>query len=227
MELTVALRARPRINTKPTPAVLTPLPALTLTDQADHLHVTLAGQIPLQLASAQIGKTLSGKVFAVGRHQVRVEGARLVHHAGKPQLHVAFSVQGAPDLRGTLKLEGNPVFDLRSNTLSLINTKHTLETRNTYLKAHAWLLQDSLRDAITRRARWDMSAHMKRPREGLQALLRRAVAPGVTLSGALTSLRLMEVRTDSAALHVQVALLGDARIELERELRDVSLPSLR
>lgn len=215
--LGVALRARPQLQA-PTPAAAKtktpatpPLPALTITTPADGFEVLVSGQITFAQASALMTAQLAGKPLNLGGHSVTI---RQVTISGTPlKTHIDARFDG--DATGTLRLTGRPVFDLRDNTLALVDLDYDLSTPNLVLQSQEWLMHDTLRDHIAKRARWDLSATLTRAQTGLRSLLQRTSPSALPIQGDLTSVRLVGITMHQQTFHIAIALKGEASMQVQ------------
>jgi hypothetical protein len=207
----IALTAHPRVvvGTRPS-SDARPLPSLTLANKTNGIHVPLDIEIPFdelgRRATALLSGEVAGKGMRVGQITAWGVGDTVVVKVG---------VEGK--VSGSLYLVGKIGYDVTTRSLLIGDLRYTLESSSKMSSIKASLGASRIRSALadaTRHGRLAVGDQVERLKAQLGDLLNRPIAPGVTLTGGVTDVRLDRLFATPTAFVLRVVLDGEARIDV-------------
>lgn len=207
---TLVLRARTRIvvgyGAAPQPK---PLPPLTVvTNPTAGLRVPFDVELPYDEATRLVNEELVGQKFK----DVVVKSVKIA-----PSSNGRLRVEALVDTKrydGIVYLEGTPVFDATTNTLTLPDLDYTIERRNPFVRLAERRVHDSLRARLRENARFALGARIAAVREDVTRALTRPLAPNVTLRGRVDAIQPVSVTPLESVISVRVIATGGAEVEL-------------
>ncbi len=214
VRITLGLRARPTVVVGAPPAASdVPLPTLDSGAVSPRFDVRVAGRAGYEEATRLLQRELGGtRVREVGR--TLVLDSLKVFGIGGGKLAVEVRVGGAASAR--LYLTGTPRLDPATGQITIPDLDFDIRTRDLALKAESWLLGDRLRDLLRDQARWPTPADIARMRAQLQGGLNRKLSPGLSVQGAVDSLRVDAVQATRAAIMLRASAIGTASLRVTR-----------
>ncbi|BDG10862.1 DUF4403 family protein [Anaeromyxobacter paludicola] len=211
VDFTVGLTARPVVHLGAPPAEPPPaLPRLEVSQgAAPGFHVALDGRIPYAEANRQLAGQLSGKSFDAGGHTVTVRDLSV---SGAGGLAVVKAHVASGPIEGDLYLVGRPVYDPATATISLADLDYSLETRDALSAGLEWLLRGTLLEKLREKGRFAVGPRLEALRSQVETGLNRTLAPGISLSAQVRSLRPVAVQAAEDALVARVEAEGQAKL---------------
>lgn len=140
--------ARPVLPVPPMPA---PEPGPL---EADGLHLSMRGALPLREAGVLLSRRLASETLQVEGESVQVRRARLFGHGDKAVLALSMSL---PPL-AEVYLMGRPVLDLQRNEIRLEDLEFSPESRDYLRRTAQGLLSREFLESIRRRAAFPFDA---------------------------------------------------------------------
>jgi hypothetical protein len=205
----IVLTAHPRvvIGTKPeTPTI--PLPSLTLATRVTGVHVPIEIELPFddlsKRATALLAGEVAGKGMSVGKITVWGVGDTAV---------VKVAVEGK--VSGDLFLLGRVGYDVPSRSVLISDLKYTLASSSKMSSIKATLGAIRIRHALdeaTGHGRLAVGEQLDLVKTQLSSQLNRDLAPGVTLRGDVTDVRIGTLFTTPTAFVLRVTFDGDAKL---------------
>jgi hypothetical protein len=208
----IVLTARPRvvIGSKPAPDVR-PLPPLTLTRPASGMRIPVQIEVPFADLGKRMTTLLAGEAAGQGLRvkEVTVRGA-------SDSALIKVDVEGK--LNGAFFLTGRFFYDEAARTINVHDLHYTVESSSamTRLKVSlgAPLIKRAL-DQATGHGRLDIGAQLDTVQAMMTAELNTTLAPGMTISGAIKSMRVTDFYTLPNAWVLRVVLEGEAKLRVE------------
>jgi hypothetical protein len=207
----ISLTARPRVVIGGKPATETkPLPSLTLASRTNGIHVPIEIELPFDELSKRATALLAGEVAGKGMtvDDITVWG---VADTAVVKVNVRGRVSGA------FFLTGHVGYDAAARTLLIGDLKYTLASASKMSSIKATLGAPIIRHAIdsaSGHGRLDIGTQIDQFKQQLGAQLNRELAPGVTLSGAVTDVRIDRLYTKPNAFVLRVVFDGAARVDV-------------
>ena len=215
----VRLHARPLLIYGPRPALITTsLPPLVPANRVvgDSAHLLLEGLLGYDAASALLAKQLVGRKFSRFGRRVQVTRARF-YPLGDGRLVLALGIDGA--VAGDAYLVGTPQIDTASRTLAVPDLEFDVATANALVRGLAWLKKGDMLSELRSRARLPIEPLLEETRTRVEQALNRDLADGVSLSGTVTTGRLLDVVADPRFLVVRAEAIGKLGLGIDREIR--------
>jgi len=207
----ILMTARPRVVVGAKPALATKaLPSLTLAGASGGIHVPLDIELPFdalsQRATALLAGEIAGKGIAV--RDVTVWGVN-------DTAVVKVRIEGR--MSGSLYLVGSVSYDAASRSVLIPNLRYTLESSSKMSSIKATLGAPRIHRALdqaTGHGRLAVGEQLDRFKTQLGTELNRELAPGVTLAGAVTDVRIEHLYTTPTAFVLRVVFDGAASIDV-------------
>jgi len=215
----VRLFARPVLITGPRPPdITTALPPLKIAARAvgDSSHLLLEGRLGYDAASAVVSSQLVGRSFSRFGRKVTVRGARF-GPLNDGRVVLALTVDGA--VTGTAYFVGTPKVDTTSRVLSVPDLDFDVQTADALVKGLAWLKKGDVVTELRRRAQIPLQPVLEETRQRVEEALNRELAQGVTLTGVVSSGRVIDVVADHQFLVVRAEAIGSLGLGIDRELK--------
>ncbi|HEY2027064.1 MAG TPA: DUF4403 family protein [Gemmatimonadaceae bacterium] len=216
LEVPISLDARPRIVTGRTqPAVpVPPLPPLAHGDVTDGFHITMDGLIDYGTASRALEAALVGHRFDGPTGKVFV---RRIAAAPTTKGRLAITIAFSGYARGTIRLVGTPVYDVRTRMLALPDLDYDLEADSRLINSLAWLRSDALRSTFRKQARFPVAPALARGRSLLLEGLNRKLGDAATLSATVDSVAVRGLSVTRDGLLVRAEAKGHARMAVRQQ----------
>ena len=214
VEISAQLEATPHIVLGDRPDRW-PEPLPPLQDGVDEggLDVLVEAMAEYPATSRRLNEALVGA-------EVRAAGGRMVIRSlglsgiGGGRLAMEVDVRG--DLDGRLYLVGTPVYDPVAGQVSVPDLEFSVETSNLLLASASWTLSAQLDRLLRERARWPVDLAVTWAGDRLDEGLNRTLTPGVRLSGAVDTVRVVRVVAMRRGLIVHATASASATLHVER-----------
>lgn len=213
----LTLRARTRVVVGEQPPVTPkPLPPLRL-DQAANDGIRIPFDVELPYAEAN---RLMAENFAKQTYEgVAVDSIRLGPAAGgrvSLELSVRYHASFLKRYSGLVFLEGTPLFDPATRTVSLQNLDYSLDPRrkNPFIRIADRVAHEKLRATLAKAAHWSMAPQVDSIRAEIARAVTRPLAPGVMMRGNLGTIEPAAVSLDANGIVVHALATGNAEVEI-------------
>jgi len=207
----ILLTAHPRVVVGARPEVTTKaLPSLTLTQPAAGVHVPVQIELPFADLSERATAMLAAQPAEQGLkvNDVKIWGA------GDTAV-VKVGVSGK--VSGSLYMLGRVAYDSTERAVLISDLKYTLASNSAMSRLKATLGSGRIKRGIeeaTGHGRMRIGEQLDSLGVRLTQELNRTLAPGVTLTGAIRSVRIDRLYTTQTAFVLRVVLDGDATIDV-------------
>lgn len=213
--LTLRARTRVVVGERP-PATPKPLPSLRV-DQAANGGIRIPFDVELPYAEAN---RLMGENFAKQTYEgVALDSVRLGPAADgrvSIELSVRYHASFLKRYTGLVYLEGTPLFDAATRTVSLQNLNYTLDPRrkNPFIRIADRVAHEKLRATLAKTTHWSMAPQIDSIRDEIARGVTRPLAPGVMMRGTLGTIEPAAVTLDANGIVVHALATGNAEVEV-------------
>ena len=154
----ITIRARPSLTDSVVPEdTIRPLPPIRLEPPGDGtFHLEAQASIPLAVIDSLMTASLSSRTFDAGGRTVRIAKAWLYGGGDNAVLGVSL----LQPFEGDIFLRGKPLFDSAANTILLSEVDFDMQTRSFLMKSADFLLHGTIKDAIAKAAKVDISSYL-------------------------------------------------------------------
>jgi hypothetical protein len=208
------------VGQPPAPAAR-PLPPLqsATTTAATGLRIPLTVEVSYEEASRLVSAEVAGHTYKISGHDLHVESARLVPENGRLSIEAAIDYRGGGmrDYRGTVHLEGRPVYDPATSSIAIAGLDYSLDSkrRNPFVRLADHLAHEGVRESLARNARFRVRAQLDSARHEVSAALNRSLAPGLVLHGSLDRLEPTSIVALPDRLSIAVLAIGNASLDVK------------
>jgi Domain of unknown function (DUF4403) len=213
----LTLRARTRVVVGERPPVAPkPLPALRVSPQANSgIRIPFDVELSYDEASRLITENFGKRKY----EGVAVDSIRLGPAAeGRVsiELNVDYRASAFRHYNGPVYLEGTPLFDAATRTVSLHNLEYTLQSRrkNLFVRIADRFAHDTLRAQLARTARWSVAPQIDSIRDEITRAVTRPLAPGVMMRGRVDAIEPGSVALATSGIVVHALATGSAEVDL-------------
>jgi Domain of unknown function (DUF4403) len=218
---TLVLRATTRIvvGAKPAPSAK-PLPPLhTTPGVGDGFRVAAQVELPYTEAGRLLTEQFARTYKVNGRDLVLRKLALQPGPNGRIEVDADIDYRGGRlrSYSGLIHLEGQPVYDAATATLSITSLDYSLDPkrRNPFLKTADRLAHDTVRSSLAANAKWNVAQQVGAVRGEIEKGLNRTIAPMATLHGQVTSVQPTGIVLGPNAIVINVVAVGTARIDVK------------
>jgi hypothetical protein len=203
--------AHPRVTAGAAPAApLAPLPALALAGATSGIRLPVQVEVSFADLGARVSALLAGETAGKGTRVREVA----IWGVGDTAV-VRLGIEGR--VSGNLYMLGRVAYDDAQRTVQIRDLRYTLASSGMMSSIKATLGAGRIRSAVeeaTGHGQLQVGAQLDSLRTRLTAALNRDLAPGVTLSGQVTDVRIGALYTTSTAFVLRVELDADARVDV-------------
>src|SRR5262249_19426144 len=213
----MVLRANMRIVFGERPAIAPkPLPPLrTVRDAASGIRIPFDVQLPYAEATRLMTENFGRRKY----QDLTVDTIRLMPGTdGKLGVEVGVDYRASSFRKysGLVTLEGTPVFDAATRTISLKDLDYALDPkhRSLFVRVADKLAHDTLRRNLAEGARWSIAPQIATIRGEIEKAIVRPLAPGVFLRGKVDDITPVAIGLQSDAIAIEVLATGSAEVEI-------------
>jgi len=213
----IVLRARTRVVVGERPTVAArPLPPLrTVAGAQSGIRVPFNVELSYDEASRLLTENYGKRKY----QNLAVDTIRLLPASnGKlgVEVNVDYRLSAFRKYRGLVMLEGTPVFDAATRTVSLEGLDYALDPkrRSVFVRVADKLAHDTLRRNLAEGARWSIAPQIAAIRAQIEKALARPLAPGVLLRGKVDDITPLAIGLRENALAIDVLATGSAEVEI-------------
>ncbi|UKJ08488.1 DUF4403 family protein [Solitalea lacus] len=180
----------------------------------DEFNINLVSFVTYQNAAKLLQQSMGGKIFEFqdGKKKVKIEQIDLWGNQGK--LITAVTLSGS--LNATVYLTGVPVYDPKSQELSLQQVDFELDTKNKLIKAANWLAHGTFTKMIESQSKFSIADQMKESMQTAQSYLNNyQITKGVFVKGKISNLSPDKTYLTENAIVATVLAKGNMAIKIE------------
>jgi hypothetical protein len=220
LRLLLGIRAKlaTSVAHEPAPGALQPLPPLQAATEADEgftIHLPVVADY--RGLTDKLREELVGREIKLDRGAITPTDFTL-YTSGR-NLVVGIEFRGdAPgfwmDTRGTVYFTGEPRFDPQTRILEIENFQFTRRLTNPLLHTATWVMQDSLREKMQARLRWDLSERLQQGATELTERLNKPLGDDFQLSGNVEHLNLTRIECRMEGIQIGLEVRGQLKVSL-------------
>jgi hypothetical protein len=213
----LTLRARTRVVVGERPPVTPrPLPALRVSQAAnDGIRIPFDVELPYAEANRLMSENFAKQTY----EGVAVDSIRLGPAADgrvSIELNVNYRASFLKRYSGLVYLEGTPLFDAATRTVSLQSLTYSLDPRrkNPFIHIADRIAHEKLRETLARSAHWSVAPQIDSIREEIARAVTRPLAPGVMMRGRVDAIEPGSLVLDPNGILVHALATGSAEVEV-------------
>lgn len=213
----LTLRARTRVVVGERPPVTPkPLPVLRVS-QAANEGIRIPFDVELSYEEAN---RLMTENFAKQTYEgVAVDSIRLGPAADgrvSIELNINYRASFLKRYSGLVFLEGTPLFDAATRTVSLQKLDYSLDPRrrNPFLRIADRMAHDKLRATLSNSAHWSVAPRIDSLRDEITRAVTRPLAPGVMMRGHVDAIELGSLVLDANGIIIHALATGSAEVDV-------------
>ena len=214
----LTLRARTRVVVGERPAITPkPLPALR-TSQATNAGIRIPFDVELPYAEAN---RLMTENFAKQKYEgVFVDSIRLGPAAAGDRVSIELNVNYRASFfkhySGLVFLEGTPLYDPATRTVTLQNLEYSIDPRrkNPFVRIADRIAHDRLRSSLAKSAHWSVAPQIDSIRAEIGRAMTRPLATGVMMQGRVDAIEPGTVVLDANGIVLHALATGSAEVEI-------------
>lgn len=205
------LNVQPKINFEYAAAKPSKLPNLSELKEKDGFELVIDIEANYDSLSLQLQKELVGKTIEVNSKKVTFESIQ-IHSTKNQRITIAIKITGSK--KGTLYLEGTPVFHSVTQELSLPDVSFDIKTRNALLKSAKWLLNGKIEAKIRDAAHYDLRQQLLEMEKMIEKQLTTEIAPGVNLKVNMSKIEVVDIYPFTHQLFIRLNLSGKMSVKM-------------
>jgi hypothetical protein len=213
----LTLRARTRVVVGEPPLVVPkPLPALRVSQAAnDGIRIPFDVELPYAEANRLMAANFAKQTY----EGVAVDSIRLGPAADgrvSVELNVRYRASLMKRYSGLVYLEGTPLFDAATRTVSLQNLTYSLDPRrkNPFIRIADRIAHERLRATLANSAHWSMAPQVDSLRGEIARAVTRQLAPGVMMRGRVDAIEPGSLVVDANGITIHALAMGSAEVEV-------------
>lgn len=212
----LTLRARTRVVLGERPPVTPqPLPALRVSAPSDGgIRIPFDVVLPYDEASRLMTESFGKRKY----EGVAVDAIRIGPAAeGRVsiELKVDYRASAFKHYNGSVRLEGTPLFDAATRTVSLENLDYTLASRrNLFVRIGDRFAHSNLRSQLAKTAHWSVAPQIDSIRNEIARAVTRPLGPGVVMSGHVDAVEPISVTAGANGIVVRALATGSAGVDV-------------
>ncbi len=211
----IVVESRPYVKLGQRPELfgMPPLPPLEIIPESGKdFFLLIDTEITYKEAERLAQEQMLGETFESGKRSVTVEDIEIYGSGNKLVINTLLS----GSYEGHVYLEGEPVFNVRKNTVEIKNLNYTLKTANFLYKSAGWLLRSTIKNKFEKNMEFLLDYNLDEMKKQVQEQLKGyEVADGINLEGNLEHLGIMEVRLTETAMRVDIGMMGDIVLKVQ------------
>ncbi|MEO1711778.1 MAG: DUF4403 family protein [Bacteroidota bacterium] len=212
----IFLESQPQvfIGDKPQKVLPEELPAFTWREEGggQGFDINIQTAIPFSEAEALAKESMIGETYTSGKRSVTVEDLALYGQGSKMVVETTLS----GSYKGKVNLVGEPRYNANTGKLKLANLDVELKTRNVLYKSLGWLFKGVFKSQIQSSIDYYLDYYLTYMRESLQEEFTNAeVAPGITMSGDLERLEILDTHVTTENIQVLLQMAGGLDVNVK------------
>jgi hypothetical protein len=153
---------------------------------------------------------LKDQVFEAGSNKIKVNHLRL--YPENERMGVEVSFEGTK--KGTIYLNGLPVYDSAKQEVRVNDLQYDLKTKNVLLKSAKWLLNETIRKKMQESMVVSVAPEIKDAKKSMNEALNQKLDGGVKLNGKVNDIQIKELQVRPEELFIRVRLSGKMGVSM-------------
>lgn len=205
------LSVKPKINFEFAQTAPTKLPNLSELQKKDGFELLIDIEANYDSLSLQLQKALVGKTIEVNSKKVTFEDVR-IHSSKNQRINIAITISGSK--KGTLFLEGTPVFHSITQEISIPDLTFDIKTRNALLKSAKWLLNGRIESKIKEATNFNLTTQLNELRKMIEKQLSTEIQPGIDLDVKMNKIRVEDIYPFTHQLFIRLNISGKMEVKM-------------
>jgi hypothetical protein len=215
----LTLRARTRVVVGEQPVVIPkPLPALRVSQAANNgIRIPFDVEVPYAEANRLMMENYANRTYeGVAVNSIRLGPSTAADGRVSIELNVHYRASLLRRYSGLVYLEGLPVYDPATRTVTLQNLDYTLDPRrkNPFVRIADRVAHEKLRSSLANSAHWSVAPQIDSIRAEIMRAMTRPLAPGVMMRGRVDAIEPGTVVLDPNGIVLHVLATGSAEVEI-------------
>ena len=210
MEFSLGVKAAPAIKSTAWNQPIKPLPNLSEYKPNDGFTVYTDLKFDYDTLSKQIMVYLKDQVFEAGSNKIKVNHLKLFPQ--NERLGVEVSLEGTK--KGTIYLNGIPVYDSIKQEVLVKDLQYDLKTKNVLLKSAKWLLNETIRKKMQESMVVNIAPEIKEAKKSMNEALNQKFSAGVKLNGSVNDIQIRELQSRPEELFIRIKLTGKMGVSM-------------
>jgi hypothetical protein len=216
---TLTLRARTRVVVGEQPVIVPKaLPALRVSQAANNgIRIPFDVEVPYAEANRLMMENFANRTYeGVAVTSIRLGAGPAANGRVSIELNVNYRQSMFKRYSGLVFLEGTPVYDPATRTLTLQNLDYSLDPRrkNPFVRIADRVAHERLRTSLARSAHWTVAPQLDSIRAEITRAISRPLAPGVIMRGRVDAIEPGGVVLDANAIILHALATGSAEVEI-------------
>lgn len=208
---TLVLNCKTYLNQNSTKTTLAELPKLSTIPKApkDTFELLTDFELNYDSISRLFTDQIKGKTVKVEKNQFEFQSVKA---SGLDQKRILLEIQFGGTKKGTLFLQGVPVFDNETKTLELSNLEYDLKTKSLLLKSAKWLFSDRIYNELQKSTKINLSKEFEELKKSIDKNLRKKVGD-FSLSGKTHEIEVVHIFPTTANLFLRTCLKAQLNVK--------------
>lgn len=208
---TLVLNCKTYLNQNSTKTTLAELPKLSTIPKSpkDTFELLTDFELNYDSISRLFTDQIKGKTVKVEKNQFEFQSVKA---SGLDQKRILLEIQFGGTKKGTLFLQGVPVFDNETKTLELSNLEYDLKTKSLLLKSAKWLFSDRIYNELQKSTKINLSKEFEELKKSIDKNLRKKVGD-FSLSGKTHEIDVVHIFPTTANLFLRTCLKAQLNVK--------------
>lgn len=187
------------------------LPDLQSYKQSDGFDMILDLSLNYDSISKIISSSLQDSVFKVKNKTLIVDNVSILS-ASKNLINLQVDISGSK--KGTLYLQGTPVFHSITQELSFPDLQFDLKTRSALLKTAKWIFNSRIESELKKASTMNLTQQLESFKTQLSKELNTEIVEGVFMKGNISNLKIEDIYPLNKELYLRIKTEGNLSIHL-------------
>lgn len=207
----LSLELRPVFSTEKYVQKPLELPNLQSFEKSKGFDMILDLSLNYDSISRIISSSLKDSVFKVKNKTLIINNVSILS-ASKNLINIQVDISGSK--KGSLYLQGTPVFHSITQELSFPDLQFDIKTRSALLKTAKWIFNSRIEEELKKAGTINLTAQLSRFKNELIKELNTEIVEGVYMKGKISSLKIEDIYPLSTELYLRIRTEGSLSIEL-------------
>lgn len=208
----IGLTIQPKITSIPEKNILQPNPIISKHQKKDGFDLTVDIIAQYDSLSAILTQQLKGQKITIKNKVVILKNIE-INSALNNQL--TFKVDFDGFRKGTLYLQGTPLYDVNKQHVSFPDLEFDLATKDALLKSAKWLFNSKITNLLREQSNVDLKNYLAIAKKELEKQLNNEISKGVQLKGKVNNISVDAFYPSEKELILRAKTNGILSIEIE------------
>ncbi len=216
LHVTAGVTIRPEVSLHASPAAVKPLPNLQQVQRPGGFEVYADLRLQYDSLTKVVNRYVKGLEYHFKKGIIKkdfVLDSCQLYGAANNILVIKVFFSGTD--KGIVTLFGQPVLDTVKNTISLLNAKYDVRTRDLAINLGVGLFKKRIRKELTKYTSYNFSSYIDTAKTYLTKMLNRSLTEGIEASGNVSDIRPLQLEVLPGFLFIRVKAKGAASIKVK------------